>query len=212
MEFVSVHEVFASIQGESSYAGLSCFFIRLAGCNLHCGYCDTVAAREGGGREMSLDELSRAAREAKTAIVEITGGEPLLQEGCSGLARRLRDESGKPVLVETNGSRDISAIPDGVVAVMDVKCPDSGEGGSFDMGNLERLRPLDEVKFVVGGRSDYDWAVSFVEEHGIAVRCAAVFVSPVWGRLTPVELARWIVEDTHPVRLQVQLHKVLGVR
>lgn len=212
MASVKVIETFVSLQGESTYAGLSCFFIRLAGCNLRCRYCDTTNAYEGG-RDIAVEALVKEAALARTAIIEITGGEPLLQAAFPELATALRDGvEGRPVLVETNGSRDLSVVPDGVAAIVDVKSPGSGEGKSFDMANLARLRPSDEVKFVLTDRPDYEWARDFLNLHGLAARCRAVLFSPAWGALTAGDLGRWILEDRLPVRLQLQLHKVLGMK
>jgi 7-carboxy-7-deazaguanine synthase len=211
MATVTVFETFTSIQGESSFAGLPCYFIRLAGCNLRCRYCDTPQAY-GGGKERFVAELVDAWRASPAAIVEITGGEPLLQAGFAELASALRDVSSRRVLVETNGSRDLGVIPDGVIAVMDVKCPGSGEAAAMDLANIRRLRPEDEVKFVILDRADYTWAREFVAEQKLAVRCGAILFSPVWGSLDPSPLAEWILADGLSVRLQMPLHKVLGVR
>ena len=211
MATVSVCETFVSIQGESTYAGLPCFFIRLAGCNLRCRYCDTTYAYNPG-LEAPIPDLVNAYRDSRAAIVEITGGEPLLQPGFRELATALRDLGGKPVLVETNGSRDISAIPAGVVAIMDVKCPASGESEAMDPANLRRLRPQDEVKFVLSDRKDYEWAREFVRRHDLSRCCHAVLFSPVWGAVNARELGEWILADNLPVRVQVQLHKVMGMK
>lgn len=210
MSTVRVFETFVSIQGESSYAGLPCFFVRLAGCNLHCTYCDTASAR-GEGEEVEVRSVVAEATRTPVPLVEITGGEPLLQEGFRDLALALRDGTGKTVLVETNGSRDISAIPDDVIAVMDVKCPGSGEADGTDLRNLERLRPGDEVKFVLTGREDYGFARGVVEEHDLLSRVRCVWFGPAWDRLSPYDVARWILDDGLGVRVQVQLHKILGV-
>lgn len=211
MRTVKLFETFVSIQGESTYAGLTCFFIRLAGCNLRCRYCDTVEARKGG-RDVAISSIVKKAREAQTAIVEITGGEPLIQPGFVDLARALK-KTGRPVLVETNGSRDVSVVPEGVVAVMDVKCPGSGESRAMDMENLRRLRPYDEVKFVISNRKDYDWAKKTVVRFQVSgVSCQKVLFSPVTGVMNPATLARWIMKDRLEVRLQAQLHKLLGVK
>jgi len=211
MGCVNVCEVFSSIQGESSYAGLPCFFIRLAGCNLRCAYCDTPHAWEPG-RDVAVPELIRQAARSPAAMVEVTGGEPLLQPGFVELAVGLRDGSGKPVVVETNGSLDVSMVPDGVAAVVDVKCPGSGESGAFAVGNTGRLRPIDEIKFVLSDRADYDWAKAFIERHGKASACRAVWFTPAFGRLPAEQIAEWIVADGLAVRLQVPLHKIFGVR
>jgi len=208
---VDVSEIFTSIQGESSFAGSTCFFVRLSGCNLRCRYCDTTSAYSRG--EKTAVEQIRARWSASSAgIAEITGGEPLLQPGFGALARALRDASPRPVLVETNGSLDISTVPDGVVAIMDVKCPGSGEGGSADVDNMARLRPADEVKFVLVDRADYDWACDFVLKHDLAARCRYVWFSPSYGTLEPRRLAEWLMDGNLPVRMQVQMHKAAGIR
>lgn len=212
VDAVWVTETFTSIQGESSWAGLPCFFVRLSGCNLRCSYCDTTRAYPRG-RKTPITSLARAFARSSAAIAEITGGEPLAQPGFRELAVRMRDTGGgRPVLVETNGSLDISLVPDGVIAVMDVKCPGSGEAGAMDRANLKRLRPQDEVKFVVSDRKDFDWACRVVARHKLAGRCHAILFSPVEGRLPAAKLAEWVVKSGLPVRVQVQLHKVLGVK
>lgn len=211
MHEVDLYETFVSIQGESSYAGLPCFFVRLAGCNLHCNYCDTPGARTGG-MTRSVASILEEATAAEVPIAEITGGEPLMQEGFKHLAVALRDHSHKRVLVETNGAMDISVVPEGVVTIMDVKCPGSGEAGSFDPGNLARLQRADEVKFVITDRSDYVWARDFVVANSLEQRCHAVHFSPVQPTLTGHDLATWILEDEVPVRLQIQLHRLLNMR
>ncbi len=203
--------MFVSIQGESTYAGLGCFFIRLAGCNLRCGYCDTPGALEPGQEHLTISDIVRDVMASRVPLVEVTGGEPLLQDGFPELASALLMIPGKTVLVETNGSLDIRRIPEGAVAIVDVKCLGSGEGGSFDFSNLERLRPVDELKFVLSGRDDYDWARAFVQEFGVVDTVNAVHFSPVSGALDASELGRWILEDGLAVRLQVQLHKAVGL-
>lgn len=208
---VTVTETFVSLQGESTWAGLPCYFIRLTGCNLRCTYCDTRYAY-AGGQLTSVEDLAAAFRRSGAAIAEITGGEPLLQEGCIALAQRLRECSTYPVLIETNGSRDISRIPDDVIAVMDLKCPGSGESDAMDLANIARLRPCDEVKFVIGDRSDFEWACDTVRRHGLPGRCHAVLFSPVSGRLAADTLGRWILDAVLPVRLQIPLHKILGIK
>jgi 7-carboxy-7-deazaguanine synthase len=207
---MKVKETFVSIQGESTYAGLPCFFIRLSGCNLRCSYCDTVSAYVGGDRR-SIPSLVEAFLQSGMPIVEITGGEPLLQEKTPRLAEALLAAGARTVLVETNGTLDIGGLPHGSVAIVDVKCPGSGAGESFDLVNLDRFRRHDEVKFVLSDRADFEWAAGFVERHGLAGRCAAILFSPVAGRLDPKALAGWLVESKLPVRLQIQLHKTLGV-
>lgn len=209
---VRVTETFTSIQGESTWAGLSCFFVRLSGCNLRCTYCDTTHAYPPG-RKMSIASLARAFSRGRAALAEITGGEPLAQPGFRELATRMREcGGGRPVLVETNGSLDLSVIPAGVIAIMDVKCPGSGQAAAMDFGNLKRLRAYDEVKFVVADRKDFDWACRVVRKYKVIGRCHAVLFSPVEGRLPAEVLAEWVVESGLPVRVQVQLHKMLNVR
>lgn len=209
---VFVTEVFASIQGESTWAGLPCFFVRLSGCNLRCGYCDTTHAYPQG-RKTSVALLVKRFAASAAALAEITGGEPLAQPGFRDLAAGLaKVAKGRPVLVETNGSLDISVIPADVIAVMDVKCPGSGESAAMDPGNLARLRLRDEVKFVVGDRRDFDWARRLVVKHKLHERCHAVLFSPVHGKLGAETLASWVLSSGLPVRVQCQLHKVLGVK
>ena len=211
MTRMSICETFTSIQGESSYAGFSCFFIRLSGCNLRCSYCDTKYAYSQG-EEVEIEALISEAHASRAAIIEITGGEPLLQNGFHELARKLRDEVRRPVLVETNGSCDISIIPEGVFAIVDIKCPGSGESEAMDMKNIGRLRSYDEVKFVLGSRADYEWARTLVGERLLTSSCSTVFFSPVMDVLPPGDLSDWIIRDGLEVRLQVQLHKALGLR
>jgi 7-carboxy-7-deazaguanine synthase len=206
---VHVVEVFTSIQGESSYAGWPCLFIRLGGCNLACVYCDTPGARLGGA-PMSIDELAERAQRSGAAIVEVTGGEPLLQAGFPALAEALCEAFPGPVLVETNGSQDLSRVPPRMTAIVDVKTPGSGAGGSFDRRNLGRLRAHDEVKFVLCSRADYDWARAFVATEALGARCGEILFSPAADLLAPRELAAWMLADGLKVRLQIQLHKVLG--
>ncbi len=207
---LEICEVFTSLQGESSYAGMGCFFIRLAGCNLRCTYCDSRYAFEGRGRTVPVDSLLAEAQAAQVPLIEVTGGEPLLQAAAPLLLQGLSRIPGKTVLVETNGSLDIACIPEGVVAIVDVKCPDSGAADSFDMANLGRLRPRDELKFAIASRADYEWACRFVRAHDDVWRAAAVHFSPVVTTgFRAEDLAAWIVEDALPVRLQLQLHRLL---
>ena len=211
LDTVNVCETFTSIQGESTYAGLTCFFIRLAECNLRCRYCDTTYAYEPG-EPIAIDLIVAKAKESGTAITEITGGEPLLQDGAIPLAQSLCDFTGGPVLVETNGSKDISVIPNGVITIMDIKCPASGQSQAMDMENIGRLRAQDEVKFVISDRSDYDWARELIAREDLASKCHAVLLSPVYGRLEPAELAGWVLKDKLSARVQVQMHKEMKVR
>lgn len=204
MRNMTISEIFSSIQGESSYAGMPCTFIRLAGCNLRCSYCDTPSAYEGG-YDMTGDALVRTVEEAGLDLVEITGGEPLLQPGVFDLVRVLLD-GGRTVLIETNGSLDISGIDERAVVILDVKTPGSGMSEKMDFRNLERIRTHDEVKFVVTDRGDYEWATDIVRAYHLFRRCR-VLVSPAFGLVRPGDLARWIIHDRLPVRLNLQLHK-----
>ncbi len=211
MDTLEVCEIFTSIQGETSYAGLTCFFIRLAGCNLDCRYCDTQCAREAGG-ERKLEDLVEMAVSGRHSMVMITGGEPLLQPLCGNLAEALKTETQMPVVIETNGSMDISVIPVGVVAAMDLKCPGSGMSERMDWDNIDRLRKYDEVKFVIGDRKDYEWAVEVNRTRELVSRCSSVFMTPVWGELEYETLVEWIMEDCLGVRLGIQLHKIAGIK
>ena len=204
-----VHRVFRSIQGEGGQAGLGVAFIRLAGCNLRCSYCDTPEAREGeGGARRSVDELADRAAETGLARVMVTGGEPLIQPECRDLIAALVGR-GLEVTVETNGSVSLEGLHPRARIVMDVKTPGSGHDAATDLANLERLRPGDEVKFVIGDRADYEWSRQFCRRHDLCSRQRFVHFSPVSGRLDPAKLAGWILEDRLPVRLNIQLHKVL---
>jgi len=161
---------------------------------------------------MTVDDVVAECRRSGLPLAEITGGEPLLQPGFTDLAQALRDRTSATVLVETNGSRDISAVPEKVVCILDVKSPGSGENARMDLANLDRLRPYDEAKFVLTDRADYEWARRFVGNRNLASRCRTVLFSPAHSQLAPPDLARWILEDRLPVRLQIQLHQVLGLR
>ena len=205
-----LNEIFFSLQGESTYVGLPCLFIRLAGCNLECSWCDTTYARGAeSGAEMSVEAILGEAAKFSRGLVEITGGEPLLQEETPMLAAGLL-EMFETVLLETNGSLDIDLVPEGVVRVVDVKCPSSGASGSFDAANLARLRPSDEMKFVIGGRTDYEFAKEFVSSmEGTALSPRKIIFSPVAETLKPRVLAGWVLEDRLPVRFQLQLHRCI---
>jgi 7-carboxy-7-deazaguanine synthase len=213
-----VTEIFRSIQGESSYAGLPCIFVRLTGCNLRCAWCDTAYAFHGGTR-MEIDEvLARVAElsgPASGSLVELTGGEPLLQPECVPLAERLL-AAGHTVMIETSGERPVATLPREVVKIVDVKCPDSGEGGTFKLENLPALDRKDEVKFVIASRRDYEFAREFTAEHDLAQRVGHVLFSPVaadplgtWPGLDARLLAEWILADRLPVRVGLQMHKFI---
>ena len=203
---MKVCEIFASIQGESSYAGVPCTFVRMSGCNLRCSYCDTVYAYEEG-TELTEDEITAKVLAIGLRTVEITGGEPLLQAGVLPLTKRLLDH-GFRVLIETNGSRDIRQVDQRAVLIPDVKTPGSGMANTFLMSNLCLLRPVDELKFVITGREDYEWSRNFVKEHSLTGRCTMLF-SPAFRMLHPRDLSRWIIEERLEVRLNLQLHKYI---
>ncbi len=205
---MQVTEIFKSIQGESTYAGLPCIFIRLTGCNLRCTWCDTEYAFYGG-RQMTVDEVVEQARGLGGKLVEITGGEPLLQKEVYPLMDRLL-EAGYQVMLETSGERSIAEVPRQVVRIVDVKCPDSGEADTFAIKNLEYLAPHDQIKFVIASRRDYEFARDFTACHGLTERVAAVIFSPVHGAVDLPEMARWMVEDgLEKVRFGYQLHKII---
>jgi 7-carboxy-7-deazaguanine synthase len=203
---MKVCEIFTSVQGESSYAGLPCTFVRVTGCNLRCTYCDTTYAYEEG-EELSLDEITEKVRGEGVSLVELTGGEPLLAEGAHELIGRLLD-LGLRVLVETNGSVSIRDVDPRAVLIMDVKTPGSEACGSTDLANVELLKPKDEVKFVLTDRKDYEWARDFIVTHGLTEKCTVLF-SPAFGLLEARELAGWILADRLDVRLNLQLHKYI---
>lgn len=212
-----ISEIFKSIQGESTRAGLPCIFIRLTGCNLRCTWCDTAYAFYGG-RRVTVDEVMARVREfsgGAVKLVEITGGEPLLQDEVYPLCDALLAE-GFTVLVETSGERDISRLPREVIKIVDVKCPDSGEPDTFDQKNLAALGPDDEVKFVIATRRDYEFARDFTASNNLAQRVRQVLFSPVnadpegkWPAMDAQALAEWILADNLPVRMQMQLHKFI---
>ena len=202
---LTINEIFHSVQGESTYAGRPCVFVRLTACDLRCTWCDTPYAFYEGSKR-SLDDVIGEVDRYGCSLVEVTGGEPLLQEEVYPLMQRLLD-SGKTVLLETGGHRSTERVPADVVTILDVKCPGSGEVERNDWDNLGRLRAHDEVKFVVKDRADYEFARDILQRHALDRRCAAVLFSPVHGVLPPKDLSEWILEDRLPVRLQLQIHK-----
>jgi 7-carboxy-7-deazaguanine synthase len=204
---LTVNEIFHSIQGESTHAGRPCVFVRLTACDLRCSWCDTPYAFHEG-HKMSLEDVVAQVRGYGCNVVEITGGEPLLQKEVYPLMQRLLDE-GYTVMLETGGHRSIAQVPAGVVRVMDVKCPGSGVAHRNDWSNMEHLTSRDEVKFVIKDREDYDFAREVAATHGLAGRVAAVLFSPVHGILDPRLLASWILEDRLEVRMQLQVHKYI---
>ena len=204
---LTINEIFHSIQGESTHAGRPCVFVRLTACDLRCSWCDTPYAFHEG-QKMSVEEVVGRVRAYGCNVVEITGGEPLLQKEVYPLMERLLDEGGV-VMLETGGHLSVERVPDGVIRIIDVKCPGSGESGKNHWPNLDRLRPTDEVKFVMKDRADYEYAREIVSTHQLTGRCAAVHVSPVHGVLDPKQLAAWVLEDGLKVRVQLQLHKFI---
>jgi len=206
MDTLTVSEIFLSIQGEGTRAGLPCTLIRLTGCNLRCAWCDTRHAYEGG-RQMSVADVLARVGELGCPLVEVTGGEPLAQPHATLLLRALCD-AGYETLLETNGSLDVRGVDGRVVRIVDFKCPSSGQADRNLWANVDCLRPGDEVKFVVADRADYDFARQAVERHRLAEQCT-VLLSPVLDRLAPAELAGWILTDGLGVRLSLQLHRIL---
>lgn len=204
---LTINEIFHSIQGESTRAGQPCVFVRLTACDLRCSWCDTEYAFYEG-RKMTVDEVVKAVEGYGCGLVEITGGEPLLQDDVYPLMDRLLAD-GLAVMLETGGHRSVARVPDGVLKVVDVKCPGSGESEKNDWSNLDRLSADDEVKFVVKDRADYDFAKAVIDRHALAGRTAALLMSPVHGVLEPKLLAEWMLADRLPARLQLQIHKLI---
>lgn len=204
---LTVNEIFHSIQGESTLAGIPCVFVRLAACDLRCRWCDTPYAFHEG-RKQSVDDVIAQVEAYGCPTVEITGGEPLLQPDVIPLMSRLL-ERGYRVMLETGGHRSVAGVPAGVIRIIDIKCPGSGESARNDWSNLSLLTPLDQVKFVLADRADYEFARDVIAREHLADRCGAVLLSPVHGELALKPLAEWILADRLPVRLQVQLHKYI---
>jgi 7-carboxy-7-deazaguanine synthase len=204
---LTINEIFHSIQGESTRAGLPCVFVRLTACDLRCSWCDTPYAFHEG-RKMSVEEVLGSVEGFGCQLVEVTGGEPLLQRDVYPLMTRLL-EGGKTVLVETGGHISLAEVPPGVIRILDVKCPGSGEAARMDWTNLDRLLPADEVKFVIKDRDDYEYARNVLARHALDQRVACVLFSPVHGVLDPRTLSEWVLADRLPVRVQLQLHKYI---
>jgi 7-carboxy-7-deazaguanine synthase len=202
-----VTEIFKSIQGESTFAGLPCVFVRLTGCNLRCHWCDTAYAFHGG-QKMTVDEVMVRVHQLGGKLVELTGGEPLLQDDVYPLTERLLAEEFR-VLVETSGERPVDRLPRAVIKVVDVKCPGSGEGEKFRSANLEALERKDQIKFVILDEEDYRYACDFMAKHDLHRRVDEVILSPVFGQLPPRQLAEWILRDRLDVRMGLQLHKFI---
>jgi 7-carboxy-7-deazaguanine synthase len=219
---MQITEIYKSLQGESTYAGLPCVFVRLTGCNLRCSWCDSEYTFQGGRKmevEAVWDEVMRLS--SNGGLVEITGGEPMLQERELVPLMRQLVAGGYRVLLETSGERPLERVPAEVIKIVDVKCPDSGEGYTFHIENLETLTAQDEVKFVLSGRADYEFARDFTSQHRLAERVNAVLFSPAFRKdatgardsshclLDPQELAEWMLADDVPARLSLQLHKFI---
>jgi 7-carboxy-7-deazaguanine synthase len=219
---MQITEIYKSLQGESTHAGLPCVFVRLTGCNLRCSWCDSEYTFTGGVRMTSDDVMNEVTRLSPNGgLVEITGGEPMLQErDLLPLMQRLLD-AGYKVLLETSGERPLAAVPKDVIKIVDVKCPHSGEADTFKVANLDALQPHDEVKFVISDRTDYEFARDFVAQHGLAERVNAVLFSPAFRKdatgardsshclLDPQQLAEWMLADGIQARLGLQLHKFI---
>ena len=201
-----INEIYKSIQGESTYAGQPCVFIRTTGCNLRCDWCDTTHAFHEG-REMTVEAVLAQVEASDCRLVELTGGEPLLQKEAPLLVTKLLD-GGHTVLIETSGSLDIRSMDPRAIVIMDIKCPGSGMSGAMRWENIEALRPQDQVKFVIKDRADYDWAVEVLEKYPVLSRLVVLF-SPVFGVLDPRPLADWILEGGLSVHLQLQIHKYI---
>src|SRR4051794_1645210 len=204
---LTINEIFHSIQGESTHSGRPCVFVRLTACDLRCSWCDTPYAFTEGSK-MSIDDVARKVDEFGCNLVELTGGEPLLQKDVYPLMRRLLD-AGRTVMVETGGHLSIEKVPQEVIRIVDVKCPGSGEAARNHWDNLALLTTHDEVKFVIRDRADYEYARDVVTKYGLVARTAAVLFSPVHGVLASKDLAEWILADRLAVRLQLQAHKYI---
>lgn len=204
---IKIAELFYSIQGESSFAGYPCFFIRFADCNLRCTYCDTRYAYEEDHPQLSISQILSELEKYPGAIVEVTGGEPLLQEAIYPLLEKLL-AADRTVLLETNGSLSLADVPAEVVKIMDMKCPGSGMHEQMDFDNFDLLSQKDEIKFVIGSRDDYNWAVQLVAAYSLHNKATVTF-SPVTSNLPPATLAGWVLEDHLSVRLRLQLHTII---
>jgi 7-carboxy-7-deazaguanine synthase len=204
---LTVNEIYQSVQGESTWAGLPCVFVRLTFCDLRCTYCDTEYAFYEG-KKMPLDEIVEKVRGFGCSLVEVTGGEPLLQPACVPLLAMLC-EAGFTVLLETSGAHDISAVDPRVHRIMDLKTPSSGECARNLYANIAHLSARDEVKFVIGSREDYEWARDKVREYDLATKLKSVLLSPVFGKIAPADIVAWMLEDKLPARFQLQMHKFI---
>jgi 7-carboxy-7-deazaguanine synthase len=205
---MKVCEIFTSIQGESSYAGLPCTFVRMTGCNLRCFYCDTTYAYIEG-RDFSEKDIMKKVKDASINLVEITGGEPLLQEEVFNLIKTLLDNN-YIVLIETNGSMSIKSIDRRAILILDLKTPGSGMSDKMDFSNIDHMKSNDEVKFVITNREDYEWSKLIISKYELTARCN-ILMSPAYGILSPEDLAKWMIEDKIRARLNIQLHKYIFI-
>ena len=205
---INISEIFYSILGESTYQGVPCAFVRVAGCNLRCSYCDTVYAQKGG-KEYSIKKILSVISKYPTTLIEITGGEPLLQENTLKLIRELVKKK-YTVLVETNGSVDISKLPAKVIVIMDIKCPSSKMHNKMNWENIKKLKVQDEIKFVLSDLKDYIWAKKVIKKYNLSDK--NILLSPVFNKLSPKVLSKWILKDGLNARIHLQLHKIIGVR
>ncbi|MBI5417506.1 radical SAM protein [Candidatus Poribacteria bacterium] len=206
---IKINEIFKSIQGESSYIGLPCIFVRFTGCNLNCNYCDTPYAKTNG-KGYYCDDIIKKIDSLNCSLIELTGGEPLFQNGIYSLIRKLLKKKYK-VLIETNGSLSVQHLPKDVIKIMDLKCPDSGMNDKMDFNNIKFLNPHDEIKFVIKSRRDYVWAKKTIKKFSLNKKTQIIF-SPVSGEIEPEKIVKWILKDNLPVRFQMQLHKIIGVK
>lgn len=202
-----IHEIYASIQGESTFAGLPCTFVRTTGCNLRCSWCDTPQAFYGGTR-MAREHVRAQALATGTPLIELTGGEPLLQPGVKILMRELCD-AGRTVLVETSGEADVADVDPRVHKIMDLKAPGSGESHRMRWSNLGHLSARDEIKFVLKNRTDYEWMRAVMTDHALPTKTPNLLASAVFGALSPRTLVEWVMADSLPVRVQLQMHKYI---
>lgn len=206
---VRIAELFSSIQGESTYAGRPCFFIRLSGCPYRCSYCDTLFAQDFSyGKDYSISEVVACAKKSKLPLTEVTGGEPLAQKNSIKLLDALLD-AGLEVMLETNGGFDISQVSPRVKRILDCKLPSSGMADKNLYSNYQHLTPHDEVKFVVGSREDYEFAFDIVKKYALADKTSNLLISPVWGSVAFEKIVKWILEDNAPLRFQLQIHKII---
>tara|TARA_Y100000994_G_scaffold233514_1_gene221633 strand:- start:1425 stop:2066 length:642 start_codon:yes stop_codon:yes gene_type:complete len=203
---LKINEIYKSIQGESTYMGLPCTFIRLTYCNLRCSYCDTEYAFYEG-KDIDIDTIISKVKKLKTKLVEVTGGEPLVQDGCINLLYKLI-ENGNKVLIETGGALSIEKIPKEVIVILDIKCPSSNMSDKNLWSNIKLLKKEDQVKFVIGDRNDYDWTKNIIDKYNLNSKCEILF-SPVFNKIKPKQIVDWIIDDNLDVRFQLQIHKFI---